>query len=391
MNSTLFSTPKIQATLHNKDWFDLQIPYHKKIWIRAVKNIIGRSWLPKDQRWRLPNVKATFYQLRDEIGLKNINFQFTIEANIPDVYLPQDGQLLTSKKQISTATLFENITTPQQEAILQVSELMTLNRYRYRTIKTYRHALIHLFASFKYLHPEQVEPQHVKSYILDLIQRKHIGVTRQNQIINAYKFYAEKILKHPKAFIDIPRPRRSRRLPGVLSTSEVIKIIQATNNLKHKVILLLIYSAGLRLSESVNILLQDIQIERRAIHIKDSKGKKDRYVVLAETLLPYLRTYLKEYKPQRWLFEGQYGGRYSPRSVQNIFSRALTNADVNKYATLHTLRHSYATHCLENGHNLKDIQHALGHRSLKTTSIYLHISSDAMRRLKSPLDQLKLI
>lgn len=389
MNTTYYSQASIQITQQNEDWILAYIPYQKKEWISSIKKIIGRKWLPQKRCWQLPYVKASFYNLRDEIGLKNIQFKFKINPNIPDVYIPKEEALLKPRKPKSI-TLFDQISTPQQEVILQVSELMTLNRYSYQTIKSYRHALTQLFASYKYLKPDQVEAQHVKSYILDRIRKRNISISAQNQIINAYKIYAEKILNRPKEFLDIPRPKRGKRLPGVLSKREVIKVIQAPKNLKHKMILMLIYSAGLRVSEAVNILVQDVNTDRRVIHIKGGKGNKDRYVVLAEALLPLLNEYLEEYKPDRWLFEGQYAERYSIRSVQNFYSRALSSADIGKYATLHTLRHSYATHCLENGHNLKDIQQALGHRSLKTTQIYLHVRADTIDRMKSPLDQLML-
>ena len=179
-------------------------------------------------------------------------------------------------------------------------------------------------------------------------------------------------------------------LPKILSTEEVVDLLDAVDNLKHKLALLLIYSSGLRRGELLNLLKKDINIKRRVIHIKSAKGKKDRYVVLAETVVPYLKTYLKQYRPVRWLFEGQNGGQYSATSLWKVFNAALEKSKVNPYATLHTLRHSYATHCVENGHNLKSVQEALGHASLKTTEVYLHISSEALKKLKSPLDNLEL-
>lgn len=154
--------------------------------------------------------------------------------------------------------------------------------------------------------------------------------------------------------------------------------------------MLLIYSSGLRLREVVNLLVRDININGRAIHIKRAKGQKDRYVTLADTVIPYLSAYQKQYQPSYWLFEGQKGGQYSKRSVQSIFKNALEKSKVNPYATVHTLRHSYATHCVENGHPLKAVQSALGHQSIKTTEIYLHISNKFRKELKSPLDDLNL-
>ena len=176
----------------------------------------------------------------------------------------------------------------------------------------------------------------------------------------------------------------------IRDSNEVVQLLSVCKNLKHKLALLIIYSAGLRKSELLKLQLKDVHLDRRVLHIKGGKGKKDRYVTLAETVIPYLKKYKTQFTPKRWLFEGEYGGQYSGSSLQKVFTNALFHSKINAYATLHTLRHSYATHCIENGHNLKSVQEALGHSSLKTTEIYLHISSDALKRLKSPLDNLDL-
>ena len=215
-------------------------------------------------------------------------------------------------------------------------------------------------------------------------------MSAQNQIISAVKFYWEKILKLDKEYIDIQRPKKPKKMPNVLSTEEVVEMINVTENLKHKLAILLIYSTGMRKSELLNLLKKDINIKRRAVHVKEGKGKKDRYIVLAETVVPYLKEYLKENRPAKWLFEGQQGGKYSGTSLHKVVQKAVELAHANPYATIHTLRHSYATHCLEQGQNIKHVQEALGHGSIKTTEIYLHLTSDALNQLKSPLDKLKI-
>jgi len=265
-----------------------------------------------------------------------------------------------------------------------------LKRHSQWTIKSYRNHLIEIFSYFDKLPPEAIGSKEMQAYILHLIKFKKISESTQNQIINAYKAYVEKVLKRPKEYIEIPRPKRPKKLPDVLSTNEVAKIINSPKNLKHKLCLLLIYSAGLRRSELLNLRRADIHFDRRTMFVKSGKGKKDRYVVLAESAIPYLRKYLKVFDPVYWLVEGQNGGKYSVASLQKIFRKAVEQSKVNPYATLHTLRHSYATHCVEKGHNLKMVQEALGHSSLRTTEIYLHISSDALKKLKSPLDDLDI-
>lgn len=167
-------------------------------------------------------------------------------------------------------------------------------------------------------------------------------------------------------------------------------IINNTNNLKHKTILSTIYSAGLRLSEAVNLKIADIDNERKLIYVRGGKGKKDRTTILSLALLVLLRKYFKEFKPKVWLFEGVNGGQYSRRSVQEIFYKALKKATIDKKVSVHSLRHSFATHLLEQGEDLRYIQKILGHKSSKTTEIYTHITSLGMNKFKSPLDSIDL-
>ena len=188
----------------------------------------------------------------------------------------------------------------------------------------------------------------------------------------------------------IERPRSEHKLPNVLSEEEVMRIINNVQNIKHKAILLTIYSAGLRISEAVNLKIADIDSSRHLILIKGAKGKKDRNSLLSEKLLVYLRKYFLMYKPKVWLFEGQYGDQYSETSIQHIFRKACNDAKIIKKATVHTLRHSFATHLLEHGTDLRYIQELLGHSSSKTTEIYTHITHKGMEQIKSPLDNLDI-
>jgi len=211
-----------------------------------------------------------------------------------------------------------------------------------------------------------------------------------NQAINALKFYYGTVLK--KKFIyEVKRPRKDKKLPIVLNKEEVTKIINSVNNLKHRAILMLVYSAGLRVGEVVRLKLEDIDNKRMLIHIKGAKGRKGRYTMLSETALDILRKYWKEYKPVKWLFEGARTGRYlSTRTVEKILEYACEKAGIRKDVSVHTLRHSFATHLLEGGTDLRYIQELLGHTSSKTTEIYTHVSTKSIGKIKSPLDTLKL-
>ena len=186
------------------------------------------------------------------------------------------------------------------------------------------------------------------------------------------------------------RPKKEKKLPIVLSEEEITEILRQISNLKHKCIIYIIYSAGLRLSEVTNLQISDIDSKRKVITIRGGKGKKDRITLLSETILELLREYYKEYKPQKWLFEGQKGGKYSPTSVQKIFKTALAKTKITKNASIHTLRHSFATHLLERGTDLRYIQELLGHSSPKTTEIYTHVTKKGIDKIKSPLDNLSI-
>jgi site-specific recombinase XerD len=181
---------------------------------------------------------------------------------------------------------------------------------------------------------------------------------------------------------------QKKKLPTVLNEQEVIQIFNVTENIKHKAILMLAYSAGLRLSELVNVKIKDIDSTRMQIRIEQAKGKKDRYSLLSIKLLEVLRKYFKDYKPKQWLFEGINGGMYSPRSIQLIMGESVKKAGITKKVGVHTLRHSFATHLLEGGTDLRYIQSLLGHESSKTTEVYTHITTKGFDQIKSPLDRL---
>lgn len=195
-----------------------------------------------------------------------------------------------------------------------------------------------------------------------------------------------------KKFVyEVKRPRKDKKLPVVLSKEEVAKIISSVDNIKHRAILMLVYSAGLRVGEVVRLKPEDIDSKRMLIHIKGSKGRKDRYTLLSEKTLEVLRAYWKKYKPEKWLFGGAREGRYlSIRSVQKIFEQACKRAGIRKEITIHGLRHSFATHLLEGGTDLRYIQELLGHKDSKTTEIYTHVSTQSLGKIKSPLDSIDL-
>lgn len=259
-------------------------------------------------------------------------------------------------------------------------------RYSNNTQNIYCNYFRDFCLNFQNSNLEEVKTEEINTYILELIKTKNISISQQNQRINAIKFYYEKVLGRDKQYYALHRPKKEHKLPKVLSKNEVKKILNSCNNIKHRRILMLIYSAGLRRSELIDIKIADIDSERMVINIIGAKGKKDRISLLSENMLQLLRSYYKEFKPKKYLFEGAKGGKYSPTSVANILKNASLKAGVNKTVTPHMLRHSFATHLLEQGTDLRYIQELLGHNSSKTTEIYTHVSKKAIDKIRNPID-----
>lgn len=265
-------------------------------------------------------------------------------------------------------------------------DLLQRKRYSPSTIKTYSCYFIHFLNSFSGQDPKTITRAEINTYLLALIKAGNISASQQNQRINAIKFYYEKVLGRKKAYYNITRPKKEKKLPLVLSQSEVQQILATCTNLKHKCILMTLYSGGLRRSELLHLKIADIDSKRMLIRISNSKGNKDRYTLLSRTLLNLLRVYYLAYRPKCWLFEGPKGKQYSATSIENIFRKAIKQTHINKHATPHTLRHSFATHLLEQGINLRYIQELLGHSSSKTTEIYTRVSKQKLSQIKNPLD-----
>lgn len=250
---------------------------------------------------------------------------------------------------------------------------LELKRYAMNTARTY----ISCFEIFMIEFPDQdlvtITEQDIQRYLNKLCQ-KGVSTSKLNQIINSIKFYYETVMQMPNRFYSIDRPFKEERLPKVISQQEVAKIINATNNIKHRCILSLLYSAGLRRQELIDLKISDIDSKRMLIIITQGKGRKDRVTVLSEKVLVDLRVYFKEYQPRFYLFEGKPGSKYGVTSIRKILIRACEKSRMTKNVTPHMLRHSFATHLLEAGTDLRYIQNLLGHNSSKTTEIYTRVS-----------------
>jgi integrase/recombinase XerD len=273
-------------------------------------------------------------------------------------------------------------------AIAAYTEMLRLRNYSDNTIKNYREHFITFLLYFKDIKPSEISKGQIMDYLVMMRRKENWSSTNQNQTVNSIKYFYEKVLKHPRTVYDLPRAKSEFKLPTVFAVEEVKDILCALDNLKHKSMLCLAYAGGLRVSEIVNMKMCDIDSKRMVITVRQSKGKKDRQVMLSIKLLEILREYFKKYKPKNWLFEGQNGERYSARAVQIVLKSAKGKAGVNKRGSIHALRHSFATHLLEGGTDLISIKDLLGHSSLSTTSIYTHVSRKQLHNIQSPLDKL---
>ena len=340
--------------IHNKKEIRIAVYFEKNAQlIDRIKQFEGAKWSQTLKVWHLPD-----------------NENNRIHFKIPEGHL----------------------SFPSEEGILAVQKFsywLSSRRYSINTIKTYTEALKSFFIFHRELPISEITNEHVITYNNDYILRNNISSSYQNQIVNAVKLFFRTVENKKIEVENIHRPKGEKKLPNVLSKEEVKLILNAHYNIKHKTMLSLIYSCGLRRGELLNLKPADIDSKRNLILIKQSKGKKDRIVPLSPKILEMLRSYYICYKPKTWLFEGRNENEpYDERSLSNVLKQALTKSNIQKPVSLHWLRHSYATHLLESGTDLRFIQELLGHSSSRTTEIYTHVSTKSLQQIKSPFDDL---
>lgn len=276
----------------------------------------------------------------------------------------------------------------ESEVILKTFQTkLNTQRYAKNTIKSYMdYASLFLKHLNEYPSLKDVPVRAIESFINEKVQKEQISVSYQKGLVGAIKKLYELTLNQ-KVQLDYLYPKRSfSKLPKFFSKEEIRQLLDSTDNIKHRAILMTIYSCGLRLNELLNLKIKDIRSSEKIIRINQSKGNKDRIVSLPDKLLYILRDYYLVYKPTNYLFEGEKGNRYSERSVQLVLKKSLANAKIKTEGTVHTLRHSYATHLIQSGIDVRIVQELLGHENIKTTMIYTHITDIDKKRTPSPLD-----
>lgn len=339
----------------------------------VVRGLPERRYDGSRRVWTASNISAVLTDLEAAFGVGGV-----VVVKGPDLARPPDP----AEKKGSE---------PGNALLERVRDALTVRGYSPRTRKVY---LGHLRRFLEWcgdgvprLPDDPVEQ--CEAYVLELIRGRRVSRSYHNQVVSAVRFLCESVLGQPKMALRIPRPRRERHLPAVLSQGEVARLLKKARNPKHRAILMLLYSAGLRVGEVVRLKPPDLDIERGLLRVRRGKGGKDRYTLLARRAVEAVNIYQDAYPTDRWLFRGARPGRHlATRSVQRIVKHAAEAAGIEKHVTAHTLRHSFATHLLEGGTNLRIIQELLGHQSARTTQIYTHVAQSTIESVKSPLDDL---
>lgn len=360
----------------------IRFAYNKEL--ITVSRQLCAFWNPHLRSWYLPYNKQNIEDAKRAYGrLRTVVFDHTLKIKVD--------------KPVKRAQLVKRIREERAKKLNKVDKANLNGFVRYMrgkvlsesTVRTY---YIHILDFTIYLKGKAVsaiENRDVERFIEDICVDRKYSVSTHRQVISAMKQFAS---FHTECGIDnlsLERPHKSRFLPVVLSKQEVIDLLRNTRNLKHKAVLGLLYSSGLRIGELINLKLNDIDVNRRQIFVQNGKGRKDRYVIMAESFRQLFHNYLMTYRPKKYFVEGNSPGRqYSPVSVRNFLKRACKLARINKKVTPHTLRHSYATHLLEQGVDVRYIQELLGHARPETTMIYTHVSKQDMLNIESPLDTL---
>ncbi len=347
-------------------------PYHPDT-VERIKRIAGRRWYPEKKCWSIP-------------------YTFTALDRLTTLFVKTPPKVFAQPERrpgAVTQRRWDTLSDEEQAFVARVEDGRKLRAYSPKTRKSYRN---HLLRFKRHINQDllSVSEREIRPYLLHLIDAEQLSRATLNQAVSALKFFYRHVAGDLNIINCIPRPRPERKLPNVLSRNEVLSLFGALRNLKHRALLIMAYSAGLRVSEVVRLRVEDIEIDRGMVRVRQGKGSKDRYTVLSEVALVALQTYWQTESNAKWVFPGACKERHlNVRSVQNIFVKAKDKAGLQKSVSMHSLRHSFATHLLEDGTDLRYVQELLGHSRPETTMIYTHVTQKDLKRIRSPLDNIR--
>ena len=385
--SERISNSKIVIGVHADDFAWMQVKFERDAQVHfIIKRLQMSRYSQQHHCYLLPASPVVLENLRlhlEPLGTK-------IENLLPHDYLKAKHMPNSKALQLTkTKQLLLDLTPASVKGLITdyMDRLLAMN-YSSSTVKTYTQSFVRFVRDHSDKNLEDLTERDVVKYLSGLMQ-KGLSASSGHSLVNALLFYYQQFLGHKNFVMKIPRPKNEKKLPTVLTMDECLQIFRAVDNPKHKLLLLIGYGAGLRVGEIVTLRWQDILFEEHKIHIKNAKGKKDRLVMLPYSIVHSLEIYRKLYPKSVYVFEGQFAGEpYSTRSVQEVMRMAIKKVGIDKKATVHTLRHSFATHLLEAGTDIRYIQKILGHASIKTTIVYTHVSKQAIDKIESPLDKM---
>ena len=360
------------------DYIAIKFKYDEAV-KQYVKAFDGVKWSQTHKTFYTPYEDSRIHELFDYFRQKKwyVNYEAFKTKSIPPK-IRHNG--LTTKD-------FPDLTIDQKEEIEKFKKWLSQKRFSQNTVNTYAEVSVLFLRYMNLKHLKEITARTIEQFNYDFIFSAQKSVSYQNQCISGIKHYMG-FNGIAVESLHIERPQKDKKLPNVLSKAEVRSLFDATTNLKHKTLLSLVYSAGLRIGEALGLKHNDFDFDRGLIHIRAPKGRKDRYTLLSQGLIPLLETYMSHYNPKVYVFEGRNGQPYTQVSARQVLQKSLRQAGIRKYATLHTLRHSFATHLLESGTGIRYIQELLGHNSPKTTMIYTHVSTTNLKDIKNPFDNL---
>lgn len=366
-----------------------------------VREVPGRRFSYSRRCWLVPNTRDAIVKLGQLFGRDYCRFDEAIVRHYKPAVTPAEVERAAnppwpplSKRIVGTHRLPFRYSPPMSEynkhpVIVALTNTLRVQHYAYKTLRNYKQVLIALIRHQAPKSIDDLTKAQYQKYLLFLVEKKRLSSATINVHINGWKFYQEKVLQRDKAFYDIDYPRQPTKLPTVYSVAEVKAIFDATTSLKYRTLFRLVYGTGLRLNEVAHLRLTDLDRTRRLIMVRSGKGKKDRVVMLSDKLEADLDEYIGQNKPRTYLFEEVVNGEpIANRTIQRVYSQAVGAANIRKRGGIHTLRHSFATHLLENGTDIRHIQALLGHENILTTMRYTHVTADKISTLKSPLDDL---